>query len=90
MTNKIRRTEIQIETHSVTTIRGLGDQNTKFCERCQSSVIGFTLDQATAFLLKTDVQASIARGEFQRDISQGFHGYPMIRVAGELPPRTTE
>ena len=64
MTIKIRRREIQIETHEVTIIRGLGAQNTNYCERCQSSVIGFTLDQAAAFLLKSNIQALIDRGDF--------------------------
>ena len=64
MTIKIRRREIQIETHEVTIIRGLGAPHTTFCERCQSSVIGFTLDQTAAFLLKSNIQASIDRGDF--------------------------
>ena len=64
MTIKIRRREIQIETHAVTIIRGLGPQNTKYCEHCRSSVVGFTLDQAAAFLLKSDIQTSIDRGDF--------------------------
>lgn len=61
---KIRRRKIQIETYELTIIRGLGVQDTKFCERCQSSVIGFTLDQAAAFSHKSDIQASIDRGDF--------------------------
>ncbi len=64
MTTKIHRREIQIETHEVTIIRGLSGQNTKYCDRCEASVIGFTLDQAAAFLLKSNIQASIDRGDF--------------------------
>ena len=64
MTIKIRRQEIQIETHEVTIIRGPGAQHTTYCENCQSSVTGFTLDQAAAFLLKSTIQASIDRGDF--------------------------
>jgi len=64
MTTKIRRTEIQIETHEVTTIRGLSGQNSKYCDRCKKSVIGLTLDQAAPFLLKSNIQASAVRGDF--------------------------
>lgn len=62
MTTKIRRTEIQIETHEVTTIRGLSGQNSKYCEHCKTSVIGLTLDQA-APQFYSKIQASIARGD---------------------------
>lgn len=64
MSIKIRQREIQIETHEVTIIRGLGTQHTIYCEHCQSSVIGFTLEQAAAFLLKSNIQGSINRGDF--------------------------
>ena len=62
MTTKIRRTEIQIETHEVTTIRGLSGQNSKYCDRCKTSVIGLTLDQA-ALHFYSNIQASIARDD---------------------------
>jgi len=53
MENKTRRTQIFIETHSVTIIRTNGKPLSAFCERCQTNVIVFTPKQIAAFFQLT-------------------------------------
>ncbi len=53
MENKTRRTEIFIETHSVTIIRTNGKPLSAFCERCQTNVAVFAPEQIAAFLRLT-------------------------------------
>ena len=50
---KIKRTEITIETHSVTIIRARGKQLSAFCERCQTNVAVFAPEQIAAILRLT-------------------------------------
>ena len=64
MTQKIRRREIKIETHELTVIRWLSTHDAEYCQRCETQVVGFTLDQAAAFLYKNAIKASIDRGHF--------------------------
>ncbi len=63
MTNKTRRTEIQIETHEFTIIRTRGRQSFAFCGRCQKTVAAFTHEQIGSFLPMTDICRSIEEGE---------------------------
>ena len=51
MTNgKTRRTEIQIETHEITTIRfSRGARRAFFCERCRREVQAFAPESVAAF-----------------------------------------
>lgn len=42
---KTRRTEIKIETHSITIIRAGDKQFSAFCERCQTTVAVFAIEQ---------------------------------------------
>ena len=64
MSNKIRRTEINIETHAVTIIRMRGSQTSIYCQRCQKTVAAFTPAQVSTFLPKTDVHRSLETGDF--------------------------
>jgi hypothetical protein len=52
MTNgtKTRRTEITIETHSITIIRTSGRQTSAHCEHCRKEVAAFAPEQIAAFL----------------------------------------
>ena len=45
-----KRTEMVIETHEITIIRANGTQRTAFCEICQSSVAGFSIEQISQIL----------------------------------------
>lgn len=50
MKQEKRRTEIYIETHSVTIIRTKGKSFSAYCERCETTVAAFTPEQVAAFL----------------------------------------
>ena len=54
MTNKTRRTEIQIETRTVTVIRTRGKQFSAYCEHCRTNVPSFTANQTAELLQMTD------------------------------------
>ena len=54
MTNKTRRTEIQIETRTVTVIRTRGKQFSAYCEHCRANVPSFTANQTAELLQMTD------------------------------------
>jgi hypothetical protein len=45
MTKQLRRMEINIETHKITTIRSSGRWNPIYCTICQKSVVAFSFDQ---------------------------------------------
>jgi hypothetical protein len=45
MTKQIQRTEINIETHKITTIRSTSRLNPVYCVICQKSVATFSIDQ---------------------------------------------
>ncbi len=47
---KIRRTEITIETHSVTIIRFKGNSSIAHCERCQKPVAALPIEKFTELL----------------------------------------
>jgi hypothetical protein len=48
-----RRTQITIETHSITIIRTNGKSPTTFCDCCQTNVAVFAPEQIAAFLRLT-------------------------------------
>lgn len=50
MSTKIRRTEIQIESHEVTIIKSGHRHNAVYCEHCEKPVSGYTQRQVSAFL----------------------------------------
>ena len=50
MKQEKRRTEIYIETHSVTVIRTNGKTLAAHCERCETTVVAFTPNQVALFL----------------------------------------
>ncbi|HQU85943.1 MAG TPA: hypothetical protein PKY59_22645, partial [Pyrinomonadaceae bacterium] len=54
-----RKTEITIETHSITVIRTKGKRFSVFCEQCRKTVSAFTPEQ-TAFFLRLEI-AEICR-----------------------------
>ena len=45
MTKQLRRMEINIETHKITTIRSSGRLNQFYCRICEKPVITFSLEQ---------------------------------------------
>jgi hypothetical protein len=59
---KRRVTEITIETHSLTIIRGKGNQVSAYCERCRKIVSAFTPEQIAA-LLRLDLTEVYCRVE---------------------------
>ena len=50
MIHKIRRTEINIETIEIKTVRVQNKKNSFYCEHCRDSVTAFTHGQVLAFL----------------------------------------
>ena len=50
MSTKIRRTQIQIETHEVTIIKSGRKHNAVYCGHCEKRVSGYTEQQVSAFL----------------------------------------
>jgi hypothetical protein len=76
MSNKIRRTEIQIERHEIKIIRLNGKGTSHYCDRCNVMVKAVTPEQA-AMLLEmspTDVLRSIS--------IDGFH---LVGMTPRLP-----
>ncbi len=50
MLNRLKRTQIQIDTHDVTIIRRQRHQFSVFCQRCQRDVSTFTPEQVERWL----------------------------------------
>ena len=65
-TKKIRRTEIQIETHEIKIIRLRGKRLSVHCDFCRAEVKAFTLDETAAFfqMTMTDVCRLIGADKF--------------------------
>lgn len=77
-TNKIRRTEIQIETHEIKIIRLRGKQVSIYCQCCQRTVRTFTLEQTAAFfdMTLTDVCRLIGADKFH--LVSSTRGVPLV------------
>jgi hypothetical protein len=78
MANKIRRTEIQIETHEVEIIRHRGKRFSVYCERCEAMTSAFTLGETAAFFATTltDICRRIGADKFH--LVSSIRGVPLI------------
>jgi hypothetical protein len=83
MTNKIRRTEIQIEIHEVKIIRRRGKRRVVYCEQCQAEVTAFTLEQTAAFFQLTLTEVCRFVGDNQIHLVSSRRGVPLV-CAGSL------
>src|SRR5687767_2165522 len=59
-----RRTQIDIETHEITIIRGNGAQKRQYCDRCRRTVPVFEFDELTplAQIAADDIRARLKAG----------------------------
>ena len=78
MENKTRRTQIFIESHSVTIIRTNGKPLSAFCERCQTNVTVFAPRQIAAFFRLTVAEVCRRVEEGELHLIQTQRGVALI------------
>ena len=79
MTDKIRRRQIQIETHEIMIVRKRGNSAVGYCNVCQSMVTTLSLDE-TVVLLRGSVESvlELTNGDEIHFTEKTGSGLPMI------------
>jgi len=78
MKSKTHRTEITIETHSITIIRTSGNPVSAYCEHCQETVTAFSPKQAAGFLHLTLAEICLLIQSGQIHLTQTGRGTGLI------------